>query len=303
MITDTEVELTFSLAMYKLYNGKLDDTSKLFNEITEVSRSVEDWYNYIIARNWLLRVELIKAKSINEYVNVASNFEKLWNETLENSILTVDYLHAAPMVLGSYLVYLASIGRYDDIEKILSSWHDLLNYHKRAAILTRFMLKLLGFTKVAEVKSEELINAYKNRIYCEFLPVLEFALSSRYTGDCIKFDKELRINALLAVKGDSDALTKLRDSLDVKSRELVQGLDGKALVQLLAPRSSECRLAFMLYALVKGNIELAKKHALWGSKVFNGLVGRLFGDVYETCCDMNSERLKLALLKLYYLHI
>jgi len=85
--------------------------------------------------------------------------------------------------------------------------------------------------------------------------------------------------------------------------KLLQELDGKALAQLLAPMSSECQLALMLYTLVSGNAELAKKHALWGSKVLIGSFGRLFGDVYGACCDVSSEGFKLVLLKLYYRHI
>jgi len=319
MITDTEVKLAFSLAMYKLSNGKFDDASKLFNEITEASRSVEDWYNYIIARNWLLRAELIKAKSIDEYVNVASNFEKQWNEISENFEHMTNYLEGASAVLGSYLVYLASIGRYDDIEVILNKHGGLLNYEilynknnkevlvlTRVPILTRLMLRLLGFTKVADVEPEELIDAYENRIYPQLLPALQLALGIRPSVEkCESLnlgDSDLCINAFLAVKGDSDALTKLKDSVDVKSRELVQGLDGKTLVQLLAPMTSGCQFALMLYALVS-NAELAKKYARWGSKVFDRLLSRLFGDVYRACCNMNSERFKLALLKLYYLNI
>jgi len=308
MITDTEVKLTFSLAMYKLKNGKLDDASKLFDEITEVSRSVEDWYNYIIARDWLLRAEFIKAKSIDEYVNVASNFEKLWNETSENLEYNTDYLWVTSTFLGEYLVYLASIGRYDDIEKTLNKHGDLLNYNKRASVLTRLMLRLLGFTKVAEVEPEEPIDAYEEHIYPQLLPALQLALGIKPPSveKCESLnleDFDLCINAFLAVKGDSDALTKLRDSVDVKSRELAQGLDGKMLIQLLAPITSHCQFALMLYALVSGNAELAKEHARWVSEVLRGLLGKLFGDVYGACCDVSSEGFKLALLKLYHIHI
>jgi len=44
--------------------------------------------------------------------------------------------------------------------------------------------------------------------------------------------------------------------------KLVYGLDGKSLAQLIAPGSSMARLALMLRALINGNKELAKAHAL-----------------------------------------
>jgi hypothetical protein len=305
LITNLEALLTFSLAKYKFYNDELNEASKLFNEVAEAYKSIEDWGDYIGVRTWFLRAELIKARSINEYVNVASNFEKLWNETLKNPEYMVIRLMDASAVLGNYLVYLASVGRYDDTEKTLSSWHEFLNHYKKVSVLTRLMLRLLGFTKVDEVKPEELIDAYKDDIIHDLLPALRLTLDIEASiEECESLTyRDICRYAFLAVKGNSYALTMLRNSLNVEILKLVQGLDGKVLVQLLAPMTSRCRLALMLYALVSGNAELAKEHARWGSEKYgekNRLVGRLFGDVYEICCDVNSEGFKLALLKLYY---
>ena len=308
MITDTEAVLTYALAKYKFYNDEFDEASKLFNEAAEALRSVKDWKNYIVARVWFLRAEVIKARSINEYVNVASNFEKLWNETLENLAYTA-YLYVASVVLGSYLVYLASIGRYDDIEKIRNKHAYLLYYDEQVSVLTRLMLRLLGFTKVAEVKPKELIDAYEDDIYPQLLPALKLTLDIEASiEECESLkalkDRDICRYAFLAVKGNNDALTMLRSSLNVELLKLVQGLDGKALVQLLASMTLDCHFALMLYALVNGNAELVKKHAQRGSEAFRGLlVGKLFGDVYEACCDVSSEGFKLALLKLYYFHV
>jgi hypothetical protein len=309
VITNTEGLLMHSLAEYKLKNGELDEALKLFNEVAEVSRSIEDWENYIINHTWLLRAEVIKAKSINEYVNVANDFEKLWNETLENLRSTANYLEIASVVLGNYLVYLASIGRYDDTEKILSKYGVLLNYNKKVSVSTRLMLRLLGFSKVNEVKPEELIDAYKDYIEPYFLPALKLALGIEASVEECKFlnleDLNLCIYALLAVKGNNYALKKLRDSPNVKVLKLVQGLDGKASVQLFAYRDPVVRIPLILYNLINGNADLARKHAQWGKEeIYESELGsRLFGDVYEACCDVNSEGFKLALLKLYYLHI
>jgi uncharacterized protein YoxC/energy-coupling factor transporter ATP-binding protein EcfA2 len=331
MIVNREAGLTSALALYKFDNYELDEASKLFNEAAEVYRSIENWQNYIVARAWFLHAEVLRTRSINEYVNVASNFEKLWHELLSKRMMIPDVSQRSRLssiVLGSYLTYLASIGRYDDTEKILSEYGLFLIHDKDVLVLTKLMLRLLGFTKVAEVKPEELIDAYEDNIFPLFLPALKLTLGIEASDkECEFFNKPLIIifqlsgtkanvkvrseefdyyrdicrYAFSAVKGNSDALTKLRDSLQVEILKLAQGLDGKALVQLLAPKTSRCRLALMLYALVSGNAELAKKHAQRGSEEYR-LVGRLFGNVYEACCDVSSEGFKLALLKLYHWH-
>jgi hypothetical protein len=46
---------------------------------------------------------------------------------------------------------------------------------------------------------------------------------------------------------------------------LVSGLDGRSLVQLIAPSNSTAQLVLMLRALINGNKELAKAHALDGA--------------------------------------
>ena len=45
----------------------------------------------------------------------------------------------------------------------------------------------------------------------------------------------------------------------------MSGLDGRSLVQLIAPSNSTAQLVLMLRALINGNKELAKAHALDGA--------------------------------------
>jgi len=54
------------------------------------------------------------------------------------------------------------------------------------------------------------------------------------------------------------------NSLNYEFEKLVEGLDGKSLVQLLAPTSPTVLLAFMLYALINGDEKLVKALALRG---------------------------------------
>jgi len=115
-----------------------------------------------------------------------------------------------------------------------------------------------------------------------------------------------------AVKGNITAITQLREWLINAFREvlivrlnsfrelgvdidtvfnefrgLVNGLDGKSLVRLIAPISSMARLALMLYALINGDEKLAKAHALYGAvDVGEKLPTRLFLEAYRACCDL-----------------
>jgi len=135
----------------------------------------------------------------------------------------------------------------------------------------------------------------------------------------------------LAVKGNSAAVKQLRERLidafhkrilegevvdllerlnfNVKSlinefEGLVDGLDGKSLAQLIAPGDSRASLAFMLYALINGNEELAKAHALYETVVTTSkLLTRLFLKAYKECCDLKSEGFRRAIAKLFFYHV
>jgi DNA-binding transcriptional MerR regulator len=86
--------------------------------------------------------------------------------------------------------------------------------------------------------------------------------------------------------------------------KLVNGLDGKSLAQLIAPDYSTAQLALMLRALINGNNELAKAHALLGAANFAGkLPGRLFLEVYKECCDLGKDELRLAIARLFFYHV
>jgi hypothetical protein len=148
---------------------------------------------------------------------------------------------------------------------------------------------------------------------------------------CEVFNDEDCVDFVLAVKGNSTAVKQLREWLindfhkliseekvlgwlkgfgfDAESlinefKGLVNGLDGKSLAQLIAPTSSMARLALMLHALVNGNEELAKAHALIGTVETTGskLLSRLFLETYKECCDLNDE-FRRAIAKLFFYHV
>jgi hypothetical protein len=209
------------------------------------------------------------------------------------------------------------------------------------------------------INSWELINAFGSDIYMyiEFLPALRVALGIAKPKDETAVCKLIKDSmkrrdcrgAVLAAVDDSDAIWWLRWELIYNFYErilekersgwlrelgfdanvlisefgkLVGRLDGKSLVQLIAPETSIARLALMLYALVNGNEKLAKAHALMGTTDLiresefiswfwfismiiskSKLLTRLFLEAYRACCDLESESFRRAIARLFFLHV
>jgi hypothetical protein len=63
----------------------------------------------------------------------------------------------------------------------------------------------------------------------------------------------------------------------------------------------------MLHALIDGNKELAKAHALKGAIAYSSkLPARLFLEAYKECkesCDLKSEEFRRAIARLFFLHV
>jgi hypothetical protein len=188
------------------------------------------------------------------------------------------------------------------------------------------------------VNPEELIDAFGYEALRNYLPALRvaFGMISPEDGyeEC-KSSEDLteRWNcegAVLAVMDDSEAIWWLRGKLingfqqilenersgwlrelgfDANAMisefgKLVYGLDGKSLVQLIAIDSSTALLALILHALINGNKELAKAHAPKGViYYFSKLLRRLYLEAYKACCDLESESFRLAIARLFFLHI
>ena len=189
------------------------------------------------------------------------------------------------------------------------------------------------------VNPEELIDAFKSDMYDEYPPALRvaFKMKSPEKGyeECMSIEDSKKRkdceDAVSAVMDDSDAVGRLRWKLTYYFKELtlkkkrsgwfrelgfdtnalisgfeklVYGLDDKSLAQLIAPGSSMALLALMLHALINGNKELAKAHALFGAIYsYSKLLGRLYLEVYKECCDLKDESFRLAIVRLFFLHI
>jgi hypothetical protein len=223
----------------------------------------------------------------------------------------------------------------DAVSAVIEEHSWVLNAVRRVSVLTRLMLNALlgpGDRLSSELKGklnvnpEELINAFEYDIDSKYLPALMVAFGMVKPEDGIKLceevDDKVCIDLVLAVKGDSAVVKQLIEAVinafnnslkgfgsDVESlinelRGLVYGLDNKSLVQLLAINSSMSLLALMLHALINGNKELAKAHALLGAIYSHSkLLGRLYLEVYKECCDLKNESFRLALARLFFLHV
>jgi len=326
-----------ALAHYRLNNSELDKAKDLFEDAFKEYWEIGEYENYLIARSWVLRVEAIKGSSVGK--ELVDGFRQLYEETFKEPFKhTAPYLSIASPILGNYLVSLALINDVEGIRKLLEEHLWVLNSDRGVSVLTRLMLNALlgprgGLSGELEgklgVNPEEFIDAFGSHMYREFLPALRVALRIDMLEVGIKLCEEFNdifcMDLVFAVKGNSVVVKQLREAVinafnvfnnslkgfgfDVESlinefRGLVSRLDGRSLVQLIAPSNSLARLALMLRALIDGNKELAKAHALIGAVSVSGkLSTRLFLEVYKECCDLKNESFRHAIARLFFYHV
>ena len=192
------------------------------------------------------------------------------------------------------------------------------------------------------VNPEELIDALEYRMLRKYLPALRVAFGivgpEKGYEECKSIEDSMKNrdcrDAVLVAADGSGAVGWLRgklingfrkrilenersgwlrklgfdtNALISEFEKLVYGLDGKSLVQLIAPYYSRGRLALMLRALINGNgnKELAKALALYGAIYYSSkLLRKLYLEVYKECkecCDLESEEFRLALARLLFL--
>jgi tetratricopeptide (TPR) repeat protein len=344
VIIEASSHLKHALAIYRLYNDELEEAAKLFNKAAEEDREIGAYENYLINSGWVLHVEAIKDPLAGD--ELVKKFQQLYEETFKEPFkYTATHLSIASHVLGGYLVSLALTGNYETISKLLEEHWWVLDANEQVSVLTRLMLNALlrprgelssELEGKLSVNPEELINAFRSDILSEFLPALMVAFGVKTPEDGIKSCEELNdedcIDFVSAVKGNSAAVKQLRErvinafnnslkglSFDVESlinefEGLVNGLDGKSLVQLIAPTNSMAGLALMLRALINGDERLAKAHALNGAMeaiyVTDKLLTKLFLEAYETCrdlgsegCDLKNDEFRRAVARLFFYHV
>jgi hypothetical protein len=277
---------TYELAHYKLEHAinergeldekKLEEAAKEFEKVAEIRRKLKDWRNYLTDRSWALRARVIAAGSWEELFERAKGFWELWKEAEEHLKPTANYLTTAAAVLGECLVYLAASGDKKRAEELLKKRRRLLDYDPRVSVATRLMLRLFGVEEGA--KQEEVVEVF----------VLQLSLAHRLLMQNQEFAERLKSEIVKVVP---------------EARLLLDKVDGRTLVEVLAPEYSRARLALTLLAAVEDRADAVKLHGLLSSVAHKGIVLQpLFRAAYENCGDLNSEGCRMALLKLYYYH-
>jgi hypothetical protein len=293
----------------ELDEKKLEETAKELEKAAEIDRKLESWRNYLASRGWALRARVLAAKSWEELLERAKGFWELWSEAEEHLAPTAGYLAAAAAMLGKCLVYMAASGDRERAEELVKERRWLLKYVREGSVATRLMLKLFGVREGA--KPEEVVEVFEPQLSLEFRPAL-LMLAGRLQRDkasdeCARLSKaEVCVDAVAAAAGNRVAADKLRSKIKsevLETYHLLGRADGRALVEVLAPRYSPALFAFLLLAAVEGRADAVRLLALWGSAKFEEpLPRRLFRAVYENCGDLNNKDCRTALLKLYYLH-
>ena len=335
VLKDLNAWLTAELARYKLGHAlnergeldekKLEKVAEEFEKAAEIRKELNQWGNYLVSCVWALRARILAVNSWEEFLKTAEDFRRLWREAEEHLEPTADYLATAASILGQYLIYLAASGERKGAEELLKERRLLLDYRPETSVATRLMLKLLGVGEGA--KLEEVVHAFEHQLSPEYRPAL-WMLAGRLQKDqalerCAKFippwlealyiaahsiksKTEVCVDAVAVAAGVQIAAEMLRLVINIVLPEahlLLSKVDGKTLVEALAPEYSPAQLALMLLAAVEGRAGAVRLHGLLGSIEYRNDVNKpLFRAVYENCGDLDSEGCKMALLKLYYLH-
>ena len=319
LIMEETSDLLYEWAHYKLDNDELYEAEELFNEATRERREIGDFQNYLDSSNWALRAKAIRSKLAgDELVELVNGFRQLYEEAKKQSdtLLLIDISDMLDDIFGGYLVSLALKGDDEEIrriEELLEEQGQGPEGYWRAPILIRLTLSALLCTR------GELSGELKGRLFVEPWELIEIH-GSGYTGitsqgklrrALIKYfrrwiSKGEVLDLLKKLDLDAESLVnELRGWIHELSDELLLSLARFSFCSELYQRycSSE-HLAYMLYALINGNEKLAKAHALYGAVNFAGkLPARLYLEVYKECCDLKNELFRLALARLFFLHV
>jgi hypothetical protein len=324
VVEDLRGWFTYQLALYKLNHAldergeldaeKLEEAAEEFRKAAEMRRKPEQWRNYLVARSLALRACVLAAKSWGELLERAKGFHELWREAEERLEPTAEYLSTAAARLGDCLVYLAASGDKERAGDLLKERRLLLDYNPKVSVTARLMLRLFGMGEGANL--EEVVDVFEPQLSPEYRPALlmlaGYLQRDKAREECNRLSNAqpskagVCIDAVAAAAGDQEAVERLKSKIERKvpeARPLLDKVDRRTLVEVLAPEYSHSQFAFMLLAAVEGRADAVRLYGLLGSAWFKEpLPRRLFRTVYENCGDLNSEGCRLALLKLYYLH-
>jgi hypothetical protein len=284
-------------------NDLVKEYDQLFNEA---------WNNYKPTANYLYAISVIL---YNYLVSLAltSNTNKA-GELLKEywAILNVNKKHSVMPRLILNTLLSSKNGLDDRLKDMLMVGPKELIEVFEEGMFNKFLPALkvaYGLVKPEDgIRECEKLDENQAKIDCEVA-----VLTGGGRGDAIKVARGSLISVfweLILKKEKRDLLKELGVddnellSMFNKFMELVYGLDGRSLIQLIAPRYTGAYLALMLYALINGNHELVKAHALYGTAIYpSKLLTRLFLEAYKACCDLSGENFRKALARLFFYHV
>jgi hypothetical protein len=304
LVRELRGKLTYSLAWYKLMNDDLETARELFEKSAEIYKELEHWGNYLVSRSLGTRCDVLNARSLEELRKRASAFEGLWSDTKEHEMLTIWYIEYETASLAEYLVSLALDGRVRKVSELLER-EKIFRFNPYVGVTVRLLLELLG-VRVEKPEAQEVATALSDHIHTGLQGIFIDALSGTIRNDR-EVDTILQdfrewldeaVGNLLWVEHSEE-----REVVEHFYRELLDFANRRgasATVQLRAPVTSHASFTLMLWALVNGDEELARAHAKLGAMSYKKkLPRRLYREAAEA---RSEEELKLALLKLFYLH-
>jgi hypothetical protein len=142
-ITIAEIKATLArIAVEVLWLINIDDLNKAINLLNEAALTVWGYPPlYLRLRMYALKLKILRAGSISEYIDVAKNLEYLLSiaekviSSIKDSLSKnpallftyYDTYYEALSVLGDYLIYLALVGDYPRIKELLDHYITLSN--------------------------------------------------------------------------------------------------------------------------------------------------------------------------------
>ena len=290
-----------------LDEGDFEKAEELFGQAAEISKSLEDWENYLTDRGLALRAKA-SASLPDKAEEVLTGFERLWREAQSRLEPTARYLSIAAGILGEYLVALAFNRRYGEAAELLKKHGWLLGKNPISDVATRLALKRLE-AEAETPSNAEVLRAVWGYVYPPLLPALAEALGVEWRDDaveyyCAKFkddERDLCRKAYQAVRRNIEAIISARAGVP---EDLLEEVDARWLVEVLAPISSPAQFILLMWALASGDYITARLYAERGRATFKDeALGRLFDELAEALSSSNQETLRTAVVKLYYYHI
>jgi hypothetical protein len=310
MVRHRRALFKYYLAHQLLMNDQLDKARDYFERAAKLCAEINDWLNYIVSYRDALKCSVLSARSLSEIGEMIREFENLWRITVDHMVVSAYFLELASRVLAEYLVCLAINNRRDDIIRILENWNWLFKYSLERSVLFRLLFNYLGIHVVERPSDREIENALSEEVsdwYNSNRGLIEKALSGDKNDiESLKSSIKDILNKWVKYQLEKGPLqsSEEREAVNQFHEELLSFIDKQSIsdvVELLKPRTSSARLILMLRALVKNDEELARAHAKISLLSYSErLHFRLF---YEATKASNSKEFKLAVLKLFYLHI